>query len=418
MDYRVSEKIQNTFDALLRLPKVQNAIDFIEKDHSFSIDEHKEFIACEAPTFEEEKRAALFAERLSKYGLSGVKRDEFGNVYAVRKGTGEGPSILVEAHMDTVFPAGSVKEIIDKDGIIYAPGATDNTRGLTVLLAVLRAMNECGIKTKGDVIFMGTTREEGMGSLGGMRDYLAHNPLPAASVSVDGADTESITCEATGFKTYEVTFHGIGGHAYVNFGDMANPLHAAARAVAKIADFEVPAEPKTTFCVSNFHAGNKAGAHAIVPEASIMYNIRSNDQAELDKLDKKVFDAIREACREETDRWGKDTITWDYKQYVDVPAGTQDHHIPVIEAAVACARYFTVPERKDQVRLGKGGCTNGNMAIGAGVPAITLGGGPMNGKIHSLEEYFPYTEAYRLPEEVLSVLLLLAGTDGIETVLA
>ena len=417
MDYRVSEKIQNTFDALLSLPKVKEALSFIEKDHPFSMAEHKEFIACEAPTFEEEKRAALFAERLSAYGLSGIQKDEFGNVYAVRKGTGEGPVILLEAHMDTVFPKGSVKEILDKDGVMYAPGATDNTRGLTVLLSVLRALNGCGIETKGDVIFLGTTREEGMGSLGGMRDFLAHHPLPAASISVDGADTEGITCEATGFKTYEVTFHGIGGHAYVNFGDMANPLHAAARAVAKIADFDVPKEPKTTFCVSNFHAGNKAGAHAIVPEASIMYNIRSTDQEELDKLDARVFDAIREACREETDRWGKDTITWDYKQYVEVPAGTQDHHLPIIEAAVACARYFTAPDRKDQVKIGKGGCTNGNMAIGAGVPAITIGGGPKNGKIHSLEEYFPYEDAYRLPEDVLSVLLLLSGTDGIDSVL-
>ena len=50
---------------------------------------------------------------------------------------------------------------------------------------------------------------------------------------------------------------------YGAFGDMANPLHAAARAVAKIADFQVPAVPKTTFCVSNFHAGNDAGIHAV-----------------------------------------------------------------------------------------------------------------------------------------------------------
>ena len=48
---------------------------------------------------------------------------------------------------------------------------------------------------------------------------------------------------------------------------MAQPLHAAARAVAKIADFVVPKEPKTSFCVSNIHGGNDAGIHAIASES-------------------------------------------------------------------------------------------------------------------------------------------------------
>ena len=412
MEYTVSEKIQNAFDTIMSLPETEKALLFLEEDHAFSMAEHKEFIACESPTFEEKERAALYAEKLSEYGVSDVKTDAHGNVYGVRKGTGNGPVILCEAHMDTVFPKGSVKEIIDRDGVIYAPGATDDTRGLTAILAVLRAMKECGIQTEGDIIFAGMTREEGMGSLGGMHDFLADGHPVDASVSVDGADTESITCEATGFRTYEVTFHGIGGHAYVDFGDMANPLHAAARAVAKIADFTVPAEPKTTFCVSNFHAGNKAGAHAIVPEASIMFNIRSNDQAELDRLTKRSFDAVEEACREETEKWGKDTITWDSVQYVEVPAGVEDHHLPIVEAAVCAARYFTREDRKEYVHIPKGGCVNGNMAIGKGIPAVTIGGGPKNGKVHSLEEYFPYEEAYRLPKDILLLLLMAAGVPG------
>lgn len=414
MEYEISEKIQNAFQNILENDTVKKAWEFIKEDHAFSIKEHKQFIACEAPTFHEGKRAELFAEKLKEYGLSDVQITDYLDVYGVRKGCGNGPRILVEAHMDTVFPFGSVKEIVDRDGVIYAPGATDNTRGMTTLLAVLRAMNRFGIETEGDIIFLGTSREEGMGSLGGMKDFLEKGPKVDASVSVDGADTEAITCEATGYKTYEITFHGIGGHAYTDFGKMANPLHAAARAVAKIAAFEVPSEPKTTFCVSNFHAGNAAGAHAIVPEASIIYNIRSNSQEILDDLDRKVLDAIQEACDEETEKWGRDTITWDKKIYCDVPAGVEDHHMPLVEAAVAAANAFTAPERKEFIGIRKGGCVNGNMAIGAGVPAVTIGGGPKNAKIHSLDEYFPYEDAYRLPEEVLAILLMAAGLKDVQ----
>lgn len=413
MDYQISEKIQNIFDKVTSTSEVHAAVEYIRENHLNSMKEHKEFVLCESPTFFEDARAKLYAERLAEAGLEDIKIEPYKDVWGIRKGTGGGPTILVEAHMDTVFPFGSVKEIIDEDGVMHAPGVTDDTRGMTTVLAVLRAMNRFGIKTKGDIIFAGTAREEGMGSLGGMKDLLTKGPKVDASVSVDGADTEEITCEATGYKTYEVNFFGIGGHAWGDFAKMANPLHAAARAVAKIAELSVPSDPKTSFCVSNFHAGNDAGVHAIVPKATIKYNIRSNSQEELDKLDKRVFDAIREACEEETAKWSQDTITWDIKQFCDVPAGKQDHHAPLIEAAVACARYYTPEERKAAVNIPEGGCVNGNMAIGAGIPCVTLGGGTLNCCVHSLEESFPYKKAYALPQNVLTLLCMAAGLDGV-----
>lgn len=398
------------FNKVLSDSRVISSMEYIKENHLNSMEEHKAFIACEAPTFHEGKRAELYKEKLAELGVTDLTTDEFGNVYGYRRGTGGGPVIFVEAHMDTVFPFGSVKQIRDENGVIYAPGATDDTRGLTAILAALRAMNKAGIKTKGDVIIGGTTREEGFGSLGGMRDFIAHGPKISASVSVDGASTECVTCEATGFYTYEVTFHGVGGHAYSDFGK-ANALHAAARAVAKIADFEVPDEPKTTFCVSNFHAGNKSGAHAIVDEASIIFNIRSNSQEILEDLKNRCFSAVQQACDEENARWNSTAITWDSVMHCDVPAGKQSHDIPVVRAAYFCARHFSPDPEKVEIR--KGGSVNGNRAIAAGIPCVTIGGGPLNCKIHSLDEYFPYTEAYRLPQEILAMICILAGLDGV-----
>ena len=58
-----------------------------------------------------------------------------------------------------------------------------------------------------------------------MKDFLDdnYNNIDAA-VSIDGGNIGDITFEATGFKTYEVNFYGIGGHAYGAFGKMANPV--------------------------------------------------------------------------------------------------------------------------------------------------------------------------------------------------
>ena len=205
-----------------------------------SIAEQIELTEIESPTFHEETRAKAYCQKLAELGLQYCHIDDFGNAVGLWKGKGNGPKILVEAHMDTVFPFGSVTKVRRENDVLYAPGIVDDTRGLAVLLSALRGLKASGLETAGDIVFVGTSREEGMGSLGGMKDFLDHNPDIDASISVDGAWCEGITYEATGFKTYEVNFYGIGGHAYGAFGLMANPLHAAARAVAKIADFQVP----------------------------------------------------------------------------------------------------------------------------------------------------------------------------------
>jgi len=410
MDYTASPETQKTFEDLMAVPEVKMALAYVKDDHDFSMIEHKQFILTEAPTFYERTRAELYAERLEAYGLEDVSVDVAGNVTGWWKVDPDAPTIMIEAHLDTVFPFGSVKDIVDNGTEMHAPGATDDTRGLTAILAVLRSMKAADVRPAANILFAGSTREEGMGGFGGMKDLVAGHPEIDGSISIDGASTECITCEATGFRTYTVTFYGKGGHAYAAYGLVANPLHAASRAVAKIAEFRLPEDPKTTVAVTNFHAGNDAGVHAIVSEAVIKFNFRSNSQQLLEELDKRIFDAIQEACDEETARWGKDTITWDCIRHVDVPAGTEDRHLPIVEAAVLASRAFS-PEGTETV-IRPGGCVNGNVAIGAGIPCVTVGGGDLNRKIHSLEEYFPYTEGWRLPQFALVLLCMATGIEG------
>lgn len=410
MEYQVSQKVQQLFDRIIAMEPVQAGLDYLQEEEEVCIDEHIELTLMEAPTFHEEQRAALFCEKLRQLGLEDVHTDDFGNAIGRWKGLGGGPTVLVEAHLDTVFPFGSVTEVRREGSVLYAPGIEDNTRGLATVLSALRGLKASGLNTRGDILFAGTSREEGMGSLGGMKDLLESHPEIGASISIDGGCTEYITYRATGFKTYEINFYGIGGHAYGAFGEVANPLHAAARFVAKVADFQVPDDPRTTFCVSNFHAGNDAGIHAIVPKATVKINYRSNDSQVLEQLHKQVFDAVQQACDEETARWGKDAITWDCVNYCDVPAGDQDIHASMAESAFLAARY--VSEAPEKVAFSSSGCVNGNIAVAKGLPCVTLGGGLQDCQIHTLEERFDTTGSYRLPQEIFLLALMAAGIDG------
>ena len=414
MEYKVSEQVRQKFDALVKDEKVQKALKFMEEDQDAVIDRQIELTLIPAPTYHEQKKAERMLEMFKEEGLSDCHIDEYGNCVGIRKGTGGGKTTLVEGHMDTVFALDTELKIVREDGFIKCPGIVDDTRGCAAVLSTIRALNAAGIQTKGDIHFVGTVQEEGTGALKGMKYYVDHHPELEASISVDGPGYQEITYEATGIQTYEVNFNGIGGHACGMFGKVANPLHAAARAIAKISEFRVPADPMTTFAVTNFHAGSFEAVHAIVPTAQIRFNFRSNSQEELEKLRDRIFAAIDEACKEETDRWGMDTITYEVKHICDVNAGHQDSHASIVEGAMAAAEFLGCAEPK----LGNGGSTNCNRALESGLPAVCLGGGcDYDCQCHTLDEQFKVEDAFKGCQQTLLMTLLCAGTEMTESII-
>ncbi len=418
MEYRVSDPIRAAADALLASPAVQSALQAAADDQDACIRQQCELCCIEAPTFHEAARAARYAELMREAGLADVHIDRGGNVAGYRRGCGKGPTVLVEAHLDTVFPMGSVHGVEEKDGMLCAPGISDNTRGLAMLLSLARALNAADVRNTGDIVFLATTREEGTGDMQGIKAFLAEGNRVDAAICIDYGHIRQIIWEATGLKTIEVTFHGIGGHAWTAFGQVANPLHAAARAVAKIADFDVPEVPRTSYCVSNFHGGNDAGIHAIVPEATIKINYRCNDGTIHDELEGRILSAVQQACDEETARWGRDPITWTMKRVVDIPAATQDQHSPIIEGFHALLESMG----EEPVFL-RGGATNASICIGAGIPAICMGshwapgGEIINTMDHTLQERFPIQGAYRGVQALLAAALLCTGTNETKSII-
>lgn len=410
MEYSVSEKITQTYQKLKQLEAVQRGIEFIQQDEQNTLEDQLELVVIEAPTFQEGNRAKAFAEKLAAPGLEEVQVDRHGNAFGIRRGKGNtGKAIVIEGHLDTVFPLGTVTgKPQPQDGIYHCPGMADDTRGLAAVLSVLRAFSHSQIETHYDIIFMGTAREEGMGGFGGMKGFLDDHDNIVGSINIDGSSIDTITYQATGMKTFAVNFYGIGGHAYGAFAKVANPLHAAARAVAKIADVQVPATPKTTYAVSNFHAGNDAGVHAIVPQATIKMNMRSDCQVELDIMYGKVLECIKQACAEETARWGMDTITYDITTYVDVKAGTQPVDAPIVQTI-----YTLIKDTGVEPTFGSGGNTNANPPIAAGIPAVCIGGGGKAGMVHTTKEWWDPTDAYKGPQLIFYFANLLAGIEGV-----
>ena len=411
-NFTVSPSVEQTLAQLKGLPCVQTSLDFLKTDSELTLEQQIAMAKIPAPTFHEREKALAFCEYLKELGLEDVHLDRFGNAIGVRRGSGKGPRVILEAHMDTVFPLDTVLEPKFEGSRVYLPGVNDDTSGMASILSVIRALNAGNIETEGDLFFMGTVEEEGMGALGGMKKHMSENTYDA-SISIDGSGFGNIVFNGTGLRTCEINFHSKGGHAAGAFGKVSNSLYAAARCVVKIASIEVPPDSGTIYCVSNFHAGNDSAINAVASDSQIKINYRSNRQDFLETLHNQIMQAAQEACDEETARWGADTVTWDTKQYVDVPAVTQSANIPLVEAL-----YTVIKDCGIEPTFSVGGATNCTMGIYAGVPSVCIGSGGSGGGAHALDEYYENTDRHIATGGTLLLALLMAGVKGKTTPLA
>ena len=146
-----------------------------------TVEEQIRMTEIPAPPFMENERAAYYLEQLRSRGLADAYIDSEGNAIGIRRGSGNGPTLLIAAHLDTVFPPEVDTTVEFRDGRYYAPGIGDDTRGLAVLLAVIEVLEESGHLTGRRHHVRGQCRGEGRGDLRGVKAILRDHPKSTAS---------------------------------------------------------------------------------------------------------------------------------------------------------------------------------------------------------------------------------------------
>jgi acetylornithine deacetylase/succinyl-diaminopimelate desuccinylase-like protein len=403
-----SQSVKGAVEKIYANPTVQKGMAFIKADEAKTVEDLITICEIPAPPFKEKVRAEYYMKRLQELGLKDVKMDSEGNVFGVRSGTGKGPILLVAAHLDTVFPEGTdvtVKK--DEDGILHAPGIGDDTAALASLLSIIRAFQDTGIKTVGDIIFCGDVGEEGLGDLRGVKALFGNNKNIDGFISIEPGSPDRITYLATGSHRYEVTFKGPGGHSFGAFGT-PSPIHAMGRAIAKIAEIQVPQEPKTTFTVGVVNGGTSV--NSIAEQCMMQVDMRSNDEEQVLRTEVLFKAAVYEALDEENQRWNSDkgTIVADMKMVGDRPAGSQDENSPIIQTKWAASEVMG-----ETPQLSGPSSTDSNFPISIGVPAITIGCGGSSGNSHAPTEWFNPKDYYKGAQNNFLTILTLVGVDGV-----
>jgi acetylornithine deacetylase/succinyl-diaminopimelate desuccinylase-like protein len=385
---------------LLQDTAVRSALDALRAAEPQTIEDQIRLCEVEAPPFKEAKRAQLYAQLFREAGLQNVRIDKEGNVLGEKRGTQARPHLVFSAHLDTVFPEGTNVTVKREGTLLRGPGIGDDCRGLAVVLAVARAMVKGNIQTPGTITFVGDVGEEGLGDLRGVK-YLFREGMKGQIdrfVSVDGTGL-GITHIAVGSLRYRVTFKGPGGHSYGAFG-MVNPIHALGRAMARIGDFQVSTEPKTTFSVGRIGGGTSV--NAIPYEAWAEVDMRSADQASLTSLDAKFHKAVDDAVADENARWGSRQLTVEKTLVGDRPAGRTPATAPIVTAAVAVSKALNLPVSLDE------GSTDSNIPMNMGIAAITIDGGGRGRGAHALDESFDSTDSWQGTQRALLLAIALA----------
>jgi tripeptide aminopeptidase len=395
-----------TIRQLATVPEVAEALRFFETNAEAITEEHIRICSIPASPFAEQERAEYFAERFRELGLHDVSIDEEGNCLGLWRGASLTPLIIVSAHLDTVFAPGTDFSVRREGERLFAPGIADDGCGLIALIAIIQALRAAQVKTEGSILFVGTVGEEGEGNLRGVRYLLTRGAWSQrridAFLSFDGPGVDRITNRALGSRRYRVEFTGSGGHSWGDFG-LPNPVHAAGRAISRLAAYPVPKDPRTTFNVGSVTGGTSV--NAIPSSAKMEVDLRSAADAELRRLDAFFRRAMKEALDEENGvrRPGDPPLKLQLDLIGERPSGETAANSPLVKLAIESTKQIGVEPRLDQ------SSTDSNLPISLGIPAITLGAGGTAGASHTLAEWYEPRDRDKGLKRGLLTILGLAG---------
>jgi acetylornithine deacetylase/succinyl-diaminopimelate desuccinylase-like protein len=327
---------------------------------------------CEipSPTFAEGPRAQAVAEELRALGLPDVHVDASQNVIGVLPGQEPGPTFLLDAHTDTVFPAGTDVRVRREDGKLRAPGVGDDTTNLACGLFLLRLVRDCGLSIPGTLIFSGTAGEEGLGDLCGIKAVMHELAGRIDYVLALDGQLGRICNQGVGSRRHKITVKAQGGHSWADFG-APSAIHALGAAIARISQLEVPKSPRTTFNAGMISGGTSV--NTIAESAELLLDLRSVSAEELTNLENQVLAILPEVEREYR-------VDIERQLVGDRPAGSQ-----------ADTRWIVETIRQVHATLGlqsqvNAASTNANVPLSQGIPAVVIGSYTGRGT-HRLEEW-------------------------------
>ena len=324
-----------------------------------------------SPTFAEGPRGEFIRDLFIQEKLDDVSMDSLGNVYARLPGKQKkARALIVSAHLDTVFPAGTKLQIKEEAGKVFGPGLGDNSIGVAALFGILWGIRERKIELKHDVWFVANVGEEGLGDLRGMRGVVERFGNDELGYLVlEGLALGHVYHRAIGVRRYRITAKTRGGHSWSDYGQ-PSAVHELAAMVTQLTQVRLPREPRTTMNVGTIHGGT--GVNVLAAEAKCELDLRSEDPVVLAKIVSQVEDIIL--------HWNHEGVKIQAEIIGERPAGQVASDHPLVKLAVESLNA------QGMEAILTTGSTDANVPLSKGIPALVMGI-TTGGGAHTMGEY-------------------------------
>ena len=341
---------------------VQTLFTYIDRNEDAIIQEWTRLTEIPAPSGHEGKRAQYMKGQFESLGLDEAYIDWAGNVVGIWKGTEGGKSYVLSAHMDTVFQGVWDIHVKREGNVLKAPGIGDDTASLINMLWSLRALKEAGFRPENTFYFVATVEEET--GFDGMQAFMDSVKQDFNYVIALDGDLGKVHYGALGFGGGKITFRGPGAHT-MQSRDVPNPNLAVAMAIQRICELDLPSSPVEKWTVLNVGMimGGKV-RNAVSQESSFTIDLRSGNQEELVRAQKR----IKEICAEVASETG---VKWE----IQLDDQSKAHQIPgardsaLVKTVVDILEYLEVKE----IEVDPLGSTEANVGIERGIISLNLG---------------------------------------------
>ena len=207
----------------------------------------QQLVQTPSPSGWEQDVALLIEEHLNELGCKRVTVDDIGNVI-LRLGDGAGPTVLFDAHMDTVQPAAEgwpfdPYEAAIRDGVLYGVGACDAKASLVAMIYAAKRLAESGTPLHGDLVLTFLVQQERYDGAA-LRILVEEEGIRPDWVILGEPSDLQIMRGHRGRMLFKVTTHGKSSHA-ANPDLGHNAITAAARMIFGIdlLSVDLPSDP-------------------------------------------------------------------------------------------------------------------------------------------------------------------------------
>lgn len=377
---------------LMRSARVQAAFATIDRLLPEIINRTLTLSRLPSPTFAEREKARHLEREFTRLGLDSVHLDAAGNVIGRRPGAGVPGAVLAAAHIDTVFPPTVELTGRHDNGFLRGPSVGDNSLGIAAMLALPAVLDAAGLRTRRDLLLVADVGEEGLGDLRGMREVMrSHGRQVSAVLAIEGHTLGRVTHRAVGSRRLRITVSGPGGHSWGDFG-RPSAIHVLAHLMSQLTHLPVTQTPRSTFNIGRIEGG--VSINTIAPSACCELDIRSEDQAELERLVGWVESVLARRHPRE--------VTISATTIGDRPAGAIPADAPIVAVCCAALRALGIEPALEA------SSTDANVPINLGIPAVCLGvtRGAGAHRVDEFVEIAPITTGLR---QLLLTVLALAG---------